>query len=135
MRVDPLASLSVTLSGLLRASRGQNAPAPFQPDGGATQPAAPNMTAGAVTGSLAMLVTMAAQDPARGRAAAIRRAEGGLKALDRLRHAQLAGTLTLPELQELAAWASTAEDEPGELQPLLREIELRILVELARLGA
>ncbi|AQR75770.1 flagellar trans-acting factor FliX [Sphingomonas sp. LM7] len=84
--------------------------------------------------SVAMLVTLAAADPAieRRRKQAID-AERGVDALDKLHKELAAGTPSVERLQEIVEWSENIEasDDPV-LQSILSEIELRVRVELAK---
>ncbi|WP_404367727.1 flagellar assembly protein FliX [Sphingomonas sp. MMS24-J45] len=84
--------------------------------------------------SVEMLVTLATAEPAierRRRAAAD--AERGLRALESLDRALSAGLPPVERLEEVAAWAAEehAPQEP-ELAALLKDIELRVRIELAK---
>ena len=85
--------------------------------------------------SVAMLVTLAAADPAieRRRKQAVD-AERGIDALDKL-HKELAiGTPSVERLREVVEWSENFEtsDDPV-LAGILSDIELRVRVELAKL--
>ena len=86
------------------------------------------------TTSVAMLVTLAAADPAieRRRKAAVQ-AEKGVDALDRLHREMVAGTPNVERLREIADWSQSFDvpDEP-QLASILAEIDLRVRVELAK---
>ena len=86
------------------------------------------------TTSVAMLVTMAAADPAieRRRKAAVQ-AEKGVDALDRLHKELLAGAPSVERLREVAEWSQSFDvpDEP-QLASIMAEIDLRVRVELAK---
>ena len=84
--------------------------------------------------SVEMMVTLAASEPAidrRRRIATV--ADRGLRALERLNEELLAGLPAVERLQEVAAW-SEALDDPQDpaLGEILKEIELRVRVELAK---
>ena len=84
--------------------------------------------------SVAMLVTLAAADPAverRRKQAA--QAERGLDALEALQRELLTGTATPERLREIVEWAATLEtpDDPV-LAQIARDIDLRVRVELAK---
>ena len=85
--------------------------------------------------SVAMLVTLAAADPAieRRRKQAID-AERGIAALDKLHKELATGTPSVERLREIVEWSENfeASDDPV-LQSILSEIELRVRVELAKL--
>jgi hypothetical protein len=92
---------------------------------GATQP----------TPSVAMLVTLAAADPAidrRRKQAA--EAQRGVDALERLHREVLAGTPSVERLREIVEWSQSFE-MPGDqpvLASILKDIDLRVRVELAK---
>lgn len=84
--------------------------------------------------SVEMLVTLATAEPTierRRRAAAD--AERGLRALESLDRALSAGLPPVERLEEVAAWAAEehAPQDP-ELAALLKDIELRVRIELAK---
>ncbi|MEG3144351.1 flagellar assembly protein FliX [Sphingomonas sp. RT2P30] len=84
--------------------------------------------------SVEMLVTLAASEPAidrRRRIAIV--ADRGLTALERLNEELLAGLPAVERLQEIAAWTGTVSDpEDPVMGAILKEIELRMRVELAK---
>ena len=85
--------------------------------------------------SVEMLVALAAVDPEREkRRRMAQKAEEGLDNLEAL-HAELVGGKPSQErLASLAAWAkSIGKTEVADLADLIRDIELRVLVELAKL--
>lgn len=134
MRIDPAAILHSALLGMLKGSVRKNDGPPGFSAGPAPVPSAPAsapVQAPAATNSVAMLVAMAAPSPVPPRAAALRRAERGIEALGRLHRSLLAGGIEPDLLQELRSWTAEGDAE-GDLGVLLREVELRILVELAR---
>jgi hypothetical protein len=120
-----LAALPKAVPGF-RAAEGEAAqarPVPLQ-GGGATQPMP----------SVAMLVTLAAADPAvERRRKQAQDAERGLDRLDRLHRELVAGAPSVERLRELAEWSQGFEvpDEPA-LAAILAEIDLRVRVELAK---
>jgi hypothetical protein len=85
--------------------------------------------------SVAMLVTLAAADPAieRRRKQAVQ-AERGLDMLEGLHRELVAGVTAPARLQEIVEWAESFEtpDDPA-LASILSDIELRVRVELAKL--
>lgn len=85
--------------------------------------------------SVAMLVTLAAADPAieRRRKQAID-AERGVDALDKLHKELATGTPSVERLREIVEWSENfeASDDPV-LAGILSDIELRVRVELAKL--
>lgn len=85
--------------------------------------------------SVAMLVTLAAADPAiERRRKQARDAERGLDALERLNKELATGTPSVERLREIVEWSENfeASDDPV-LQSILSDIELRVRVELAKL--
>jgi hypothetical protein len=84
--------------------------------------------------SVQMLVTLASAEPAidRRRRIAID-ADRGLDALTRLNEAMLAGTPAIEQLHEVAAWSAGLDlPQSPELADILKEIDLRVRVELAK---
>ncbi|KRC79060.1 flagellar assembly protein FliX [Sphingomonas sp. Root241] len=85
--------------------------------------------------SVAMLVTLAAADPAieRRRKQAVD-AERGVDALDKLHKELATGTPSVERLREVVEWSENfeASDDPV-LAGILSDIELRVRVELAKL--
>ena len=85
--------------------------------------------------SVAMLVTLAAADPAieRRRKQAVH-AERGLDALDRLHKELAAGTPSVERLREIVEWSENFEtSEDPVLAGILSDIEVRVRVELAKI--
>lgn len=95
---------------------------------------APPMASATQPVSVEMMVALAASEPAidrRRRVAAA--ADRGLAALERLDAELLAGIPAVDSLREIAAWsASLDEADDVELRELLKDIELRVRVELAK---
>jgi len=84
--------------------------------------------------SVAMLVTLAAADPAiERRRKEAKHAERGIDALDKLHKELAAGTPSVERLQEIVEWSENFEtaDDPV-LAGILSDIELRVRVELAK---
>ena len=85
--------------------------------------------------SVAMLVTLAAADPAieRRRKQAID-AQRGIDMLDQLHRELVAGVVSPVRLRAIVEWSETFErsDDPA-LAAILSDIELRVRVELAKL--
>lgn len=137
MRIDPATALQSALIGLLKGNgRGGDGLATFRPEvpAGAASPV-PAGTAPTATSTVAMLVAMSAQAPGLHRAPALRRAERGLEALGRLHRSLMAGALPDEALQALREWTSERVDtEDEDVSALLRDVQLRILVELAKAG-
>jgi hypothetical protein len=86
------------------------------------------------TPSVAMLVTLAAADPAiERRRRQAKDAERGIDALDRLHKELAAGTPGVERLREIADWSANFETaEDPVLAQLLSDIDLRVRVELAK---
>jgi hypothetical protein len=87
------------------------------------------------TPTVAMLVTLAAADPAiERRRKQAKDAERGVDALDRLHRELGAGTAAPERLREIAEWSTNFEaaDDPV-LASILSDIDLRVRVELAKL--
>ncbi len=134
MRIDNLTPLMARslLAALPKA-------APGFPVAGEETVARPVPMQGAATNqpvpSVAMLVTLAAADPAieRRRKQAID-AERGVDALDKLRKELATGTPSVERLREIVEWSENfeASDDPV-LAGILSDIELRVRVELAKL--
>ena len=85
--------------------------------------------------SVAMLVTLAAADPAiERRRKQAKDAERGVDALERLHKELATGTPSVERLREIVEWSENfeASDDPV-LQSILSEIELRVRVELAKI--
>lgn len=85
--------------------------------------------------SVQMLVAIAANNPvAERRRKQARDAERGIDALDRLHKELVAGAPNVARLREIVEWSQTVPTpaEP-ELAALMREIDVRVQVELAKL--
>lgn len=133
MRIDPAAAaLQSQLLGMLKGQGEVKAPA-FAPE--VPSPAAPPAAATVTVpnASLAMLVAAAAASPAS-KPAVLRKAERGIDALGRLHRLLQSGAPIEAALDELADWREGAEVGEGEAGALLEEVEMRILVELAKAG-
>ena len=85
--------------------------------------------------SVEMLVALAAVDPERERRRRMaEKAEEGLDHLEQLHREQTAGTPSVERLAALKAWAnSIGKPDDQALAQLIQDIELRVLVELAKL--
>ena len=85
--------------------------------------------------SVEMLVALAAVDPERERRRRMaQQAEQGLDELEQLHQEMVAGTPSVERLSALKAWAkSIGQPDDAALAELVRDIELRVLVELAKL--
>lgn len=133
MRVEGSPAL---LQALLAAKVGR-AEAPASPmRQAAAKPASPPLrTFSAPAPSVAVLVTLAALSPdEQRRHQAIADARNGVEVLGELHRDLLRGVLPAARLRTLRDWARRRlrPDDP-ELAALMDEIELRILVELAKL--
>lgn len=83
--------------------------------------------------SVAMLVAIAAADPEARRRRAVADAAKGLGALERLHGELRVGGSGTVRLREIAAWMDDHDvPEDREAASLLQEVELRVLVELAK---
>lgn len=85
--------------------------------------------------SVQMLVAIAANNPvAERRRKQARDVERGIDALDRLHKELVAGTPNVTRLREIVQWSETVPTpaEP-ELAALMRDIDVRVRVELAKL--
>jgi hypothetical protein len=83
-----------------------------------------------------LLALQGFEEPAERRRRAVRRGRGALDALDSLKLGLLSGTLdtgALARLKSVAAGLAEATGDPG-LDTVLAEIELRVEVELAKIG-
>jgi hypothetical protein len=108
----------------------------FVPAGGdAPARVAGNTPAQGLTGIEAILALQAAGEPLTGRKKAIRRGASLLDGLDDLRTDLLIGRIDGDKLDRMAALISEARERsvPG-LDALLDDIELRVRVELAKVG-
>lgn len=108
----------------------------FVPAGGnAPARVAGNAPAHAMTGIDAILALQAAGGPLTGRKKAIRRGASLLDSLDEIRTDLLIGRIDADRLDRMTAMLSEARERtiPG-LDALLDDIELRVRVELAKVG-
>lgn len=89
-----------------------------------------------VGGVNTLLTIQEVADPTAERRRAVRRGEDMLERLDELRHGLLAGTLPREKLDSLLALVRRHHDRVADprLREVLREIEVRAAVELAKLG-
>lgn len=94
-----------------------------------------NAPAQGLTGIEAILALQAADEPLTGRKKAIRRGASLLDSLDDIRTDLLIGRIDADKLDRMAALLSEARERsvPG-LDALLDDIELRVRVELAKVG-
>jgi hypothetical protein len=107
-----------------------------KPQGQAVEPVAPPGPPPSLTQaqtSVAMLLAIAASDPEAQRRRNVADAAKGLKSLERLHHDLRIGASGGARLAEIAAWMDDhgVPDDP-QAAALLREVELRVLVELAK---
>jgi hypothetical protein len=101
-----------------------------------------NAPAGAMAGSVAtgsldaLLALQEEIDPREKRRRQARRGQGLLEDLDRLKASLLAGRIPVAQLKTLAARLGERTQGSGDagLDDLIRQIELRAQVELAKLG-
>ena len=103
--------------------------------------AAPRAAAGAgaprlIGGIDALLALQGFDDPLERRRRAVKRGRTALDALDALKLGLLIGTLETGTLAALKSMAAELSDRTGEpdLDTILAEIELRVAVELAKIG-
>ena len=95
--------------------------------------ATPHVALAHSTTSVEMLVAIAASDPEARRRRTSLAAEQGLDGLDRLLRADRLGSAQAPHLEAMAAWITNHEvPEDASARSLVDEIELRVLVELAK---
>jgi Class II flagellar assembly regulator len=90
----------------------------------------------ALGGIDALIALQGIEDPAERRRRSVRRGRTALDALDELKLGLLAGTLdvgTLGRLRSAAAGLKDASGDPG-LDGVMAEIELRVEVEIAKMG-
>jgi hypothetical protein len=125
-------------AALLQAMLGAQAPKRAEParfDAPAPPTPAPGqVTAGLPVQSVAMLVTLAAAGPSPERRREMaREAEDGLTRLEALHRDLIAGIVAPARLRALRDWTrGRGKPDDPELAQLMDDIELRILVELAK---
>lgn len=134
MRIDSLSPMMARnlLAALPKSVAGYANPA----DEPAAMPHQPLAVPGAVPAtSVQALVAIAVNNPiAERRRKQARDAERGIDALDRLHKELVAGTPNVARLREIAQWSQTISiPEEPTLAELMREIDLRVRVELAKL--
>ncbi|WP_010545182.1 flagellar assembly protein FliX [Sphingomonas elodea] len=134
MRIDSLTPMMARnlLAALPKSVSGYASPAGEQP----APPTPPLAVPGAVPAtSVQALVAIAVNNPvAERRRKQARDAERGIDALDRLHKELVAGTPNVARLREIAAWSQTiSTPEEPTLAELMRDIDLRVRVELAKL--
>lgn len=99
-----------------------------------TRSAAPPKAAGSIDALLALQGVE--EDPVQRRKRSVARGRGALDVLDELKIGLLAGNLdvsTVTRLRDAAAALKSSSGDPG-LDAVLSEIELRVEVELAKVG-
>jgi hypothetical protein len=99
-----------------------------------TAPAASLRTIGGID---ALIALQGQDDPAERRQRAVKRGRTALDALDELKVEVLSGTLGPPTLARLKSATAELRDTSGDprLDTVLAEIELRLEVEIAKIGA
>jgi len=102
-------------------------------------PQAPSATSAprTVGGIDALIALQGVEDPVERRRRVIRRGRTALDALDELKLGLLAGTLDVGTLGKLKSAAAGLKDISGDpnLDGVMSEIELRVEVELAKMGS
>lgn len=132
MRVDPATALRTALVGLLRSTKVPSRSG-FAADAPRPAPQPPGQPTTAVpAGSVAMLVALASQQRSLNASTAARRASRGLDELARLHRGICAGASPPEAFDRLRDWVGEQGEAEGELGALLLEIELRVLVEIAK---
>ena len=102
---------------------------------GSTQTANAQSAALRTVGGIDALIALQSEDePGERRKRAVKRGRVALDALDELKHALLAGSLSPSTLQRLKSAATELKGASGEagLDAVLAEIELRVEVEIAK---
>lgn len=134
MRIDSLSPIMAR--NLLAALPKSMAGAVIATQEASTLPQQPLAMPGAVPStSVQALVAIALNNPvAERRRKQARDAERGIDALDRLHKELVAGTPNVARLREIAAWSEAVPtpEEPA-LAQLMRDVDLRVRVELAKL--
>jgi hypothetical protein len=104
--------------------------------GTTTQSAAPAAGPRLIGGIDALIALQGFEEPGERRRRAVKRGGAALDALDALKLALLSGTLDTAALARLKSSASGLSERSGEpeLDTVLAEIELRVEVELAKIG-
>ncbi|MEN3383785.1 MAG: hypothetical protein V7608_3829 [Hyphomicrobiales bacterium] len=101
-----------------------------------TRSAAPASGTRTIGGLDALLALQAVEEPGEKRRRAVKRGRNALDALDALKLGLLSGTLdtaALARLKTVASGLSEATGDPG-LDTVMAEIDLRVEVELAKIG-
>src|SRR5579864_6444526 len=106
------------------------------PDSTATTEARPATAPRAVGNIDALLALQGVEDPAERRKRAVKRGRSALDVLDDLKIGLLAGSLDTATVQRLRSAASELKSSSGDadLDRVMAEIELRVEVELAKVG-
>jgi Class II flagellar assembly regulator len=133
MRVDPrLSSATLSPAAAPRAAAG----ARFAVGQGGTLRSTTAAGATVPLGSLGALLAVQGEDPSERRRRSLRRGHDLLEGLDRLKASLLAGRIDRADLTVLAAQVAGSREATGDpqLDDLLGHIELRVQVELAKLG-
>lgn len=134
MRIDSLSPI-MARNLLAALPKSMSGPAVAVQETG-TLPQQPLAVPGAVPAtSVQALITIAVNNPvAERRRKQARDAERGIDALDRLHKELVAGTPNVARLREIAAWSQAVPmPEEPTLAQLMRDIDLRVRVELAKL--
>src|SRR5438105_14703191 len=109
----------------------------FSLEAGDSPKSAGSTTAPRTIGGIDTLLALQGfEDPAEKRRRAVKRGRGALDALDALKLGLLSGTLETSDLVALKSAAQGLGERTGEpgLDTVLAEIELRVEVELAKIG-
>jgi hypothetical protein len=103
----------------------------------ATHSPAPTTAPRALAGIDALIALQGIEDPTERRRRTVRRGRTALDALDELKLGLLAGTLDPATLSRLRSAAAGLKDISGDplLDSVMAEIELRVEVELAKMGS
>jgi hypothetical protein len=107
------------------------------PDTATTTETRPASAPKSVANIDALLALQGVEDPTERRKKAVRRGRTALDVLDDLKLGLLAGTLDSATVQRLRSAATELKDSSGDpsLDKVLAEIELRVEVELAKVGS
>lgn len=109
----------------------------FSLDGeNATRSAAPASGMRTIAGLETLLALQGVEEPGEKRRRAVKRGRNALDALDALKLGLLSGTLDTAALARLKAAASGLSESTGDpgLDTVMAEIDLRVEVELAKIG-
>lgn len=133
--LDPFGPASSAVARMARDAAAVTGAAAVLADEGANVPLASPVGAGPQPlGSVQMLVAISALNPAdEARRTHVAQARKGLDALDRLHREMLSGRARKGTLDDLAQWVAHRPqvDDPA-LADMMRDIELRVRVELAK---